>query len=287
MAIKSINATSPSIKRPFRLSDLQDVWQGLNEALAADTATLPRIVSGFNYTNNPTDFLSAGMIAFKGQLYVMAANVAQLGQTIYGEIDTSDTRTFANGGSFVFATRYLITTTPSPTATLIGPLTISNIIAWRRSAAPVGTPARSIAGYRYAIFDVHISTDSDGTTFQPAVLTLVTNPFNVSIATGPTAVTNLDPNLTHILQTIVVTDNETAQPVSGVPVLSNVQLMGVVPTGGSITDGQRGDNAFVRTAITWDGNPQFLLRVNRNNDPSGGPYRPNTTYQVRYELLYQ
>lgn len=67
--IKTINSASPGLKRPFRLSDLQNVWDGLTEALASETlnsATPIKIVSGLHVIGGE---LSPGVIAYNGKLY--------------------------------------------------------------------------------------------------------------------------------------------------------------------------------------------------------------------------
>lgn len=67
--IKTINSAKPGLKRPFRLSDLQNVWDGLTEALASETlnsATPIKIVSGLHIIGGE---LSPGVIAYKGKLY--------------------------------------------------------------------------------------------------------------------------------------------------------------------------------------------------------------------------
>ena len=67
--IKTINPANPGLKRPFRLSDLQNVWDGLTEALASETlnsATPIKIVSGLHLIGG---ILTPGVIAYKGKLY--------------------------------------------------------------------------------------------------------------------------------------------------------------------------------------------------------------------------
>lgn len=67
--IKTINPANPGLKRPFRLSDLQNVWDGLTEALASETlnsTTTIKIVSGLHILGGT---LTPGVIAYKGKLY--------------------------------------------------------------------------------------------------------------------------------------------------------------------------------------------------------------------------
>lgn len=89
--IKTINPANPGLKRPFRLSDLQNVWDGLTEALASETinSTTPiKIVSGLHMLGG---ILTPGVIAYKGKLY-------------YYEGATSDNGGFSEGNDMYVAT---------------------------------------------------------------------------------------------------------------------------------------------------------------------------------------
>lgn len=89
--IKTINPANPGLKRPFRLSDLQNVWDGLTEALASETlnsATPIKIVSGLHLV---AGILTPGVIAYKGKLY-------------YYEGATSDNGGFSEGDDMYVAT---------------------------------------------------------------------------------------------------------------------------------------------------------------------------------------
>lgn len=89
--IKTINSANPGLKRPFRLSDLQNVWDGLTEALASETlnsATPIKIVSGLHVIRGE---LSPGVIAYNGKLY-------------YYEGETDDNGGFSEGNDMYVAT---------------------------------------------------------------------------------------------------------------------------------------------------------------------------------------
>lgn len=89
--IKTINPANPGLKRPFRLSDLQNVWDGLTEALASETlnsATPIKVVSGLHIFGG---ILTPGVIAYKGKLY-------------YYEGVTSDNGGFSVGNDMYVAT---------------------------------------------------------------------------------------------------------------------------------------------------------------------------------------
>ena len=89
--IKTINSANPGLKRPFRLSDLQNVWDGLTEALASETlnsATPIKIVSGLHVIGRK---LTPGVIAYNGKLY-------------YYEGETDDNGGFSEGNDMYVAT---------------------------------------------------------------------------------------------------------------------------------------------------------------------------------------
>jgi hypothetical protein len=89
--IKTINPANPGLKRPFRLSDLQNVWDGLTEAFASETlnsVTPIKIVSGLHVIGGT---LTPGVIAYKGKLY-------------YYEGVTSDNGGFSEGNDMYVAT---------------------------------------------------------------------------------------------------------------------------------------------------------------------------------------
>lgn len=89
--IKTINSANPGLKRPFRLSDLQNVWDGLTEALASETlnsSTPIKIVSGLHIIRG---ILTPGVIAYRGKLY-------------YYEGETDDNGGFFEGNDMYVAT---------------------------------------------------------------------------------------------------------------------------------------------------------------------------------------
>lgn len=89
--IKTINPANPGLKRSFRLSDLQNVWDGLTEAFASETlnsATPIKIVSGLHLVGG---ILTPGVIAYKGKLY-------------YYEGGTDDNGGFSEGNDMYVAT---------------------------------------------------------------------------------------------------------------------------------------------------------------------------------------
>ena len=111
MAIKRFNQTAAYIQRPLRLADIQDIWDGINNILTGGDSSFT-IISGLEYLDS-YGTLSAGVAAYRGQLYYYdgGGNIKE-GQTIYYGRVNGESRTFANGYSYVFDFSYII----SPTA---------------------------------------------------------------------------------------------------------------------------------------------------------------------------
>lgn len=115
--IKTINPANPGLKRPFRLSDLQNVWDGLTEALASETinsATPIKIVSGLHILGG---ILTPGVIAYKGKLY-------------YYEGATSDNGGFSEGNDMYVAT--IDDDDRTLSTGLVQPFYLNNVIRNRR-----------------------------------------------------------------------------------------------------------------------------------------------------------
>lgn len=104
---KTINPVSPGVFRAVQASDLQDIWDGISNALASDTVQnisggaphpfVPyRIVSGLRFGND--GFLTPGAIAYNGKLYYYdgSSNI-QSGTSLYAHTNDGDKRTLANG----------------------------------------------------------------------------------------------------------------------------------------------------------------------------------------------
>lgn len=100
--IKTINPANPGLKRPFRLSDLQNVWDGLTEALASETlnsATPIKVVSGLHIIEG---VLTPGVIAYNGKLYYYEGASSlnggfSEGDDMYVATIDSDDRTLSTG----------------------------------------------------------------------------------------------------------------------------------------------------------------------------------------------
>lgn len=138
MAILKINNANPGVKRPLKVEDLANIWEGLNSALAQGTDTTPRILCGFNVVNNS---LMPGAIAYKGNIYILPADdIAALGDDLYAyEESTGDNRVMGDGTAQLFSyARRIGVDSGAPGAIRIGEATTDNLNLWRKAYIPVG-----------------------------------------------------------------------------------------------------------------------------------------------------
>lgn len=142
MSILRINSANPGVKRPLKVEDLANLWEGIESALAQGTDGKPRIICGFDV--NDYDEMEPGIIAFNGHLYMYDANPpVQVGFNIYAaDISTGDTRVLGDGTTQIFSyARVITTSSTAPGAVLIGEATLENLEAWK---APLAIPGNSI-----------------------------------------------------------------------------------------------------------------------------------------------
>lgn len=181
MAILKLNSANPGVKRPLKVQDLADLWYGLNTALAQGTETSPRILCGFNVSNDG-DYFTSGVIAFNGRLYLYDdGDPIFFEDSIYGaEISIDDNRVMGDGTTQLFSYACIATKNSTlPGAVFIGEASPSNIEAWR---GPLSIPDFSIV--EKMIAELAISTtklaDSAVTTpklaymLRPCVLSSLT-----------------------------------------------------------------------------------------------------------------
>ena len=197
MAILKLSSANPGVKRPLKVQDLADLWYGLNTALAQGTETSPRILCGFNVSNDGDSFTS-GVIAYNGRLYLYDdSDPIFFGDSIYGaEISTDDNRVMGDGTTQLFSYACIATKDSTlPGAVFIGEASSSNIRAW---GGPLSIPDLSIT--RTMIENLAISTiklaDSAVTTpklayaLRPCVLSSL--PYNYTSSSTALTVSLLD-----------------------------------------------------------------------------------------------
>lgn len=143
MAILKINSANPGVKRPLKVQDLADLWYGLNTALAQGTETSPRILCGFDVSNDSDSFTS-GVIAYNGRLYLYDdVDPIFFEDSIYcAEISTDDNRVMGDGTTQLFSYACIVTKNSNlPGAVFLGDASPSTIKAWR---GPLSIPDSSI-----------------------------------------------------------------------------------------------------------------------------------------------
>ena len=142
MSILRINSANPGVKRPLKVEDLANLWEGIESALAQGTDGKPRIICGFDV--NDSDEVEPGIIAFNGHLYMYDGELSlQVGFDVYAaELSTGDTRVLGDGTTQIFSYARVITDNPdTPGAVLIGTASVENLEAWK---APLAIPGNSI-----------------------------------------------------------------------------------------------------------------------------------------------
>lgn len=225
MAILKLNSANPGVKRSLKVQDLADLWYGLNTALAQGTETSPRILCGFDVSNDG-DFFTSGVIAYNGRLYLYDdGDPIFFEDSIYGaEISTDDNRVMGDGTTQLFSYACIATKDSTlPGAVFIGEASRSNIRAWR---GPLSIPDLSIT--RMMIENLAISTiklaDSAVTTpklayaLRPCVLSSL--PYDYTASSTSLAISLIDlitsPGATESrlweMKTARVTYNRTLSP---------------------------------------------------------------------------
>lgn len=140
MAIKHFNSVVSTVERPLRLSDIQQIWDALNQVFANDDF---RVIAGLNY-DDASGTLSKGIASYRGQLYYYGggSNIQPNTTLYYGRIEGS-TRTFANGNSYPFDFDYIISATqPAQESGILLPASRNNaeyLESKRLGAVGVGT----------------------------------------------------------------------------------------------------------------------------------------------------
>ena len=187
MAILKLNSANPGVKRPLKVQDLADLWYGLNTALAQGTETSPRILCGFNVSNDGDSFTS-GVIAFNGRLYLYDdGDPIFFEDSIYGaEISTDDNRVMGDGTTQLFSYACIATKNSTlPGAVFIGEASLSNIEAWR---GPLSIPdfsivEKMIAGLAISttkLADSAVTTPKLAYMLRPCVLSSLTYDYTAS-----------------------------------------------------------------------------------------------------------
>lgn len=106
MSFLQINNTNPSEKRPFRLSDIQDIWDGITSLFKPIKGEQFRIISGFNIEGTT---YSAGAVYYNDKIYEYDGSkpITTSTSTTYFAKIAVDSRQFEGGNSYPFAYKYV------------------------------------------------------------------------------------------------------------------------------------------------------------------------------------
>lgn len=189
MAILKLNSANPGIKRPLKVQDLADLWYGLNTALAQGTEASPRILCGFNVSNDGDSFTS-GVIAYNARLYLYDdSNPIFFEDSLYVvETPTDDDRVMGDGTTQLFSYACIVTNNSTlPGAVFIGEASPSNIKAWM---GPLSIPDFSIVEKMIAGLAISTSKLADSAVtipklayaLRPCVLSSLTYDYTASSA---------------------------------------------------------------------------------------------------------
>lgn len=103
--IKTLNSTAPSVKRPVRVSDLQDIWDALASVFYPRSGARTAIVAGMSIGDDGKT-LGAGILFDKGELFAYdpaSDDPITIGGYINLKRVDTDNRTFSDGTARPFA----------------------------------------------------------------------------------------------------------------------------------------------------------------------------------------
>lgn len=105
MAFFRINEANPSSKRPFRLKDLQDLWESICSLFNPVPNEPFRIVSGFSLENG---VYTKGVVLYEGQLYEYdGTSITPDTPSVEFVREAQDVRTIEGGDTQPFSYRYI------------------------------------------------------------------------------------------------------------------------------------------------------------------------------------
>lgn len=105
MSFFRLNEANPSSKRPFRLKDLQDLWESICSLFNAVPNESFRIVSGFSLENG---VYTKGVVFYEGQLYEYdGTSITPNTPSVEFVREPQDDRTIEGGDTQPFSYRYI------------------------------------------------------------------------------------------------------------------------------------------------------------------------------------
>ena len=127
----TLNSANPALKRPLRVSDLQNIYDAI-KAVVPQSSLTPKILWGMS--------LEAGAVSFKGEVYtwdpVAQNDQLQIGDAIYAaKIASGDVRTMEGGTQQEFSYKNILTSKASGEQ-LSGNVSLEDITEWQMPYIP-------------------------------------------------------------------------------------------------------------------------------------------------------
>lgn len=133
----TLNSADPALKRPLRVSDLQNIYDAI-KAVVPQSSLTPKILWGMS----PDDdgFIQAGAVSFKGEVYtwdpVAQNDRLQIGDAIYAaKAASGDVRTMEGGTQQEFSYKNILTSKASGEQ-LSGNVSLEDITEWQMPYIP-------------------------------------------------------------------------------------------------------------------------------------------------------
>lgn len=133
----TLNSANPALKRPLRVSDLQNIYDAI-KAVVPQSGLTPKILWGMSLDDD--GFIQAGAVSFKGEVYtwdpVAQNDQLQIGDAIYAaKIASGDARTMEGGTQQEFSYKNILTSKASGEQ-LSGSVSPEDITEWQMPYIP-------------------------------------------------------------------------------------------------------------------------------------------------------
>lgn len=133
----TLNSANPALKRPLRVSDLQNIYDAI-KAVVPQSSLTPKILWGMSLDDD--GFIQAGAVSFKGEVYtwdpVAQNDQLQIGGAIYAaKIASGDVRTMERGTQQEFSYKNILTSKASGEQ-LSGNVSLEDITEWQMPYIP-------------------------------------------------------------------------------------------------------------------------------------------------------
>lgn len=133
----TLNSANPALKRPLRVSDLQNIYDAI-KAVVPQSSLTPKILWGMSLDDD--GFIQAGAVSFKGEVYtwdpVAQNDQLQIGDAIYAaKIASGDGRTMEGGTQQEFSYKNILTSKASGEQ-LSGNVSLEDITEWQMPYIP-------------------------------------------------------------------------------------------------------------------------------------------------------